>query len=76
MLQEQHEVLLESLDDLVRREIQPIAAETDRQDVFPTAAMSALAKTGHLGSILPAPYGRSGGGVDPSEHLCAAGPRG
>ena len=57
MLQEQHEVLLESLDDLVRREIQPNAAETDRQGVFPSAAMSALAKAGHLGSVLPEPYG-------------------
>jgi len=57
MLQDQHRLIVEALDDLIKREVQPVAARIDTEDSFPDDAMAALGRAGYLGSVLPKPYG-------------------
>jgi alkylation response protein AidB-like acyl-CoA dehydrogenase len=60
MLQDLHRLLIQSLDALLKREVAPVAAQIDRDDAFPEAAMAALGKAGYLSSVLPEPYGTGG----------------
>ena len=60
MFEDHHALLTATLDDLVEREIRPIAARIDEDDVFPEDGMAVLAGAGHLGSTLPEPYGPGG----------------
>lgn len=54
---EEHHALLASAIELIEREVRPLAAETDEADRLPETALAALAEAGHLGSVLPEPYG-------------------
>jgi len=53
---------LDTLRQFVAREIDPIAVETDEKDVYPTAAVRALATAGY--STIFMPPDRGGGGRD------------
>ena len=54
------QLLIESLDGLLKREVAPVAAQIDRDNAFPEAAMAALGKAGYLSCVLPEPYGTGG----------------
>jgi len=56
------ESFLAPLRNLVRREIDSIAHQTDEQDVYPKASIRALAKAGYSTIFMPPEYG--GGGLD------------
>lgn len=57
MLEEHHALLASAIEELIEREVRPLAAETDEADRLPETALAALAEAGHLGSVLPEPYG-------------------
>lgn len=57
MLEEHHKLLASAIEELIEQEVRPLAAETDEADRLPEAALAALARAGHLGSVLPEPYG-------------------
>lgn len=59
---------LDPLRDLVRREIEPIAQETDERDVYPASAIRALAAAGYSNVFMPAQYG---GGARDFRHALA-----
>lgn len=56
------ETFLAPLRDLVRQKIDPVAAQTDADDVYPTGPIRALAKAGYSTVFMPPDYG--GGGRD------------
>ncbi len=57
MLQDQHRLIVESLEEVLKREVRPIASRIDAEDSFPEDAMAALGKAGYLGTLLPEPHG-------------------
>ena len=50
------------LREFVKREIAPIAVATDREDVYPTGAIRALASAGFSTVFMPAEFGGAGKG--------------
>ena len=54
------EAFLAPLRQLVKQEIESVAAQTDEQDVYPQASSRALAKAGYSTIFMPPQYGGAG----------------
>jgi isovaleryl-CoA dehydrogenase len=53
-------------------QIAPLAAQVDRDRIFPTAGLEALAAAGGLGIVVPEEHGGSGGGLPTLAESCEA----
>jgi len=59
-LSEEQSILREMIRDFARREIEPVAAELDREHRFPTEILEKAAALGLMGVTVPAEYGGAG----------------
>jgi alkylation response protein AidB-like acyl-CoA dehydrogenase len=59
-LNEEQELLRETLREFVSREVSPEAGELDRSSVFPSRAVQRLSEMGLLGMTIPETYGGAG----------------
>ena len=66
-LTEEQTLVLQSARDVARREVEPKAAELDRESRWPTELLAKMAELGFLGMAIPTEYG--GAGLD---NLCYA----
>ena len=60
-LNEEQEIIRDTVRDFAREKIEPIAAQYDEEQKFPEAIFQELAKLGILGVTVPEEYGGSGG---------------
>ena len=59
-LNEEHKMLAKGVRDFMEREIEPIAGQIDREDIFPEWVWRQMGKLGWLGVTIPEEYGGSG----------------
>jgi len=59
-LSEEQSILRDMVRDFARREIEPVAAEADRESRFPAEILGKAAALGLMGVTVPAEYGGSG----------------
>jgi isovaleryl-CoA dehydrogenase len=64
--------LVESVREVARARIAPLAAALDRDRSFPTASMLALGESGALGLLVPAASGGAGAGLAELVDACEA----
>jgi len=60
-LSEEHQMLRDTLRDFAVREVAPIIAPTEKEEVFPRACFAKLGQLGITGISIPEEYGGSGG---------------
>jgi len=58
-ISEHHQMIQKSIRELCRRELDPIAAEIDREERFPMDVYRKLGEEGFLGALVPEEYGGS-----------------
>ena len=61
-LNEEHSILLQTVRDFVKAEVEPRAAQHDREGKFPTEVMKKVAELGFMGMTVPEEYGGVGMG--------------
>jgi alkylation response protein AidB-like acyl-CoA dehydrogenase len=64
--------LVESVREVAREQIAPLAAAVDRDRTFPAASMLALGECGALGLLVPAASGGAGAGIAELAVACEA----
>jgi alkylation response protein AidB-like acyl-CoA dehydrogenase len=64
--------LVESVREVAREQIAPLAATVDCDRVFPDASMRALGEHGALGLLVPEAFGGAGGGIAELVAACEA----
>src|SRR2546428_1334492 len=59
-LSEHHQMIRDSVRELVQREIVPLAPAWDREERFPFEGVEKLAELGVMGIVVPEEYGGAG----------------
>lgn len=59
-ISDEHQLLAETVQKFMHKEIEPVAAEIDRKDMFPEGIWEKLGNLGLLGINIPEVYGGSG----------------
>lgn len=64
--------VVEAVREVADEQLAPLAAQVDRDRMFPTAGLRALAAVGGLGIVVPREHGGSGGGLLALAESCEA----
>lgn len=59
-LNEQQKMIQKMVREFAKKEVEPIAAEIDKNEEYPTNTLDKMAKLGLLGAIIPTEYGGAG----------------
>src|SRR5512137_2442735 len=62
-LNAEHEMIKLMARDFARRELEPLAAKRDKEEIFPLDVIKKMGQLGLLGMMVPAEYGGSAAGA-------------